>query len=389
MSLAAKTPMNIALMLESDVPGGAEIMILQLAEELRRNGHRPFYVGPENGSGWLRDRFGESGFDCETFSLRRPVDWRCVRGLVRMLRRQQVDIVHSHEFTMSIYGAAAARVIRKPHIITHHSNMYFSKKWRRRAAMRWACRNSHSVVAVSDVTRLELEGGLGLRPGAVGVVYNGVDHTSGARAVVRKEVDALPDELLVVALGTVEIRKGHILLLQALSHIQERHPTLSWRVVIAGDDLGEANNLRAFASEHGFADRLHLLGYRSDIANILAAADLFVMPSIHEGLPMALLEAMIAGLPVVASRAGGMAEAITNDDEGILVSVGDVQELTAALQRAMTVPGEREALSRGARRRAMSAFTLQAMTSVYEELYLSAGNGTPDLEASSYRSQQH
>lgn len=366
------SPLRIALMLESDGPGGAEVMLLRLARELRRRGHHPIHVGPDNGCGWLGERFREIGVERETFSIRRPLDLRCLQGLLRTLRRREVDIVHSHEFTMTVYGAAAARWLGRPHILTHHSNLYFSRRWRRRLAMRWACRSS-ATVAVSKITRSELETHLGLKPGSVGVVYNGVDFRPGAREPVRREFGASADEVLILALGTVEPRKGHILLLRALAELRRRRPELAWRLAIGGQDRFEtAARLRAFAIEHGLDDRLHLLGHRDDIPNLLAAADLFAMPSLHEGLPLALLEAMRAGLPVVASQAGGIPEAVTPGQDGFLVPVGDVPALGHALERLLADSALRTATGERGRRRAEAAFTVQVMTSAYERLYHAA-----------------
>src|SRR5689334_10687465 len=106
---ASQQPLRIALMLESDGPGGAEVMLLQLAEELRRRGHDVLPVGPDNGSGWLAGQFRERGFTPATFSLRRPLDFNCLRGLAHLLRDKRIQVVHSHEFAMAVYGAAAAR----------------------------------------------------------------------------------------------------------------------------------------------------------------------------------------------------------------------------------------------------------------------------------------
>jgi glycosyltransferase involved in cell wall biosynthesis len=101
---------TVALMLESDGPGGAERVLIQLAEELRARGHEVVPVGPSDGCGWLAGEFRERGYNPEVFENRWPVfDPLCVAGLVRKFRRRAVDVVHSHEFTMAVYGAAAAR----------------------------------------------------------------------------------------------------------------------------------------------------------------------------------------------------------------------------------------------------------------------------------------
>jgi glycosyltransferase involved in cell wall biosynthesis len=287
-----------------------------------------------------------------------------------MLKRRDVDLVHAHEFTMSVYGTAAARLLGKPIAITLHSGLYFPSKWRRRVAMRWVCKNAGAVIAVSDITRGQVEDSLGLEPGSVGVVHNGVECLPGDRDIVRTEVGARPDETVVVAVGTVSELKGHIFLLEALDQIGRRRGYEHWRVIIAGQDRGESGRLVEFAMKRGFSDRLHLLGHREDVSNVLAAGDIFAMPSLHEGLPVALLEAMMVGLPVIASGVGGIPEVITSGEEGMLIEKGNSQELAAALDLIMMNPAKRKALARAARGRAQTAFSRDSMVEAYQQLYL-------------------
>ena len=120
--VSASNRLAIAMMIETDGPGGAEILVLQLSEELRRRGHVVHPIGPEKGKGWLSGKLEAQGFDRKTFSLRRPVDGRMLWDLTRTLRKLRVDAVHSHEFTMAVYGCAAARWLRVPHVITMHGD---------------------------------------------------------------------------------------------------------------------------------------------------------------------------------------------------------------------------------------------------------------------------
>jgi len=111
-----KTPdkLRVAMMLESDGPGGAEMMVFRLSEELRARGHTVVPVGPVKGIGWLGDLFRDVGVSPEVFHLKRPVDPGCVRGLMQLFRDHRIDAVHSHEFTMAVYGAAASRLLDLP-----------------------------------------------------------------------------------------------------------------------------------------------------------------------------------------------------------------------------------------------------------------------------------
>jgi len=119
---------TIALMLESEGPGGAEVVVLHLAEELRRRGHTvcPVVLTRATSPGWLEQQYVARGFSPERLGIRGALDWKCLRGLIGILRQRKVTAVHSHEFGMAIYGTAAARWLRLPHVITMHGNMWMT-----------------------------------------------------------------------------------------------------------------------------------------------------------------------------------------------------------------------------------------------------------------------
>lgn len=364
---------TVALMLESDGPGGAENMLLQLAEELQRRGYGVCPVLPAKGLGWLAAECRKRGFEPETFSLRRPLDWRCLRGLIEVLRRREVDVVHSHEFTMAFYGAAAARWLRKPHVITMHGGQRVLSHWRRRIAFRWAMRRSRAVAAVSGATRQLFLDALHLTPDAITVVHNGiVPPPPGNPAAVRRELGLAEGEVLIVSVGNLYPVKGHAVLLEALVRLAERTDLPPWRMALAGRGR-ETEPLKRFAEEHGLGRRIHFLGHRADVPDILAAADVWVMPSLSEGLPLALLEAMFAGKAIVASAVGGIPEVIVSERDGLLVPPRDPAALAAALGRVIASPDVRAALGRAARERAASGFSVAHMTDDYERLYAEAG----------------
>lgn len=361
---------TIALMLESDGPGGAEWLLLRLAEELRGRGHRIVPVGPVRGSGWLGQKFKDHGFEPRTFGLRKPVDWRCAWNLTGMLREAQVDAVHSHEFTMAVYGAVAARLLRVPHVTTMHGNQKMTAAWRRRVALRWSFRNSRAVTAVSHATASQVERDLGLASGTIEVIHNGVPRVSGDPEPIVRELGISADEVVVLAVGNLDRRKGHIVLLQALHGLQDALAPRRWRLVIAAGRGGpERESLEAFADQHGCRDRLTILGQRDDVPNLMAAADVFAMPSLWEGLPLALLEAMIAGKAIVASATAGIPEAITSEEHGILTPPGDVPALTKALLRLLADEDYRTGMAARAGARGLERFTVEAMADGYERLY--------------------
>jgi glycosyltransferase involved in cell wall biosynthesis len=376
--------LRIAMMLESDGPGGAEMMVFRLSNELRKRGHTIVPVGPANGIGWLGDLFREAGISPEVFRIRRPLDPACLQGLVRLFREHRIDAVHSHEFTMAVYGAAASRLLGLPQVITMHGGFKVCKALRRRVALRWAMRNSNHTVMVSRATRRQFASDLGVDEERFTVVPNGVPVTGGSATSVRAEFGIQPDDCVLLAVGTLEHHKGHRVLLEALARLVSTGMNAPWKLIIAGGRGGDQReSLVQFADEEGLYDRVHIVTDRHDIPDLLELADIFVMPSLWEGLPMALLEAMIARKAIIASATSGIPEAIVDGRDGLLVTPGDVGSLSRALRTLVTDRARRETLGAAAAARAHQEFTVQIMADRYETLYAGMsrrvnGNGNGD-----------
>lgn len=358
----------VALLLESDGPGGAEQMLLNLAGELRRRGYEVVPVGPAVGEGWLPARFRERGFEPETYRLSSPVDLRCVTDLMEIFRRRGVDVVHSHEFSMAVFGGLAARLAGLRHVITLHGGRYWAGRWRRRAALRWAFRSSAAVVAVSAASRDDLVDTLGVPREEIQVVANGVPRPQGRARPVRMEMGLDPGDPFVLSVGNLYRVKGHDVLVRALARVAGARPGLRWKAAVAGRGE-EEGRLRGLAAEGGVVERIDFLGFRDDVGALLAAADVFVMPSRSEGLPLALLEAMHAGVAVIATEVGGVPEVVTDGEEALLVPPGDVDALAQALLRVLEDDELRARLVARARRRAEERYSVRSMTDAYEALY--------------------
>ncbi len=327
-------------------------MVFRLSEELRRRGHTVLPVGPRKGTGWMGDMFRKAGFSQETFWLARPIDPACVGRLMQLFRRHSIDLVHSHEFTMGVYGSTAARLLAIPHVLTMHGGLTVTKALRRRIALRWAIRQSGHAVAVSNATGEEFARDLGLRKTAFTVVHNGVPAKTGNAERVRREFG------------------NHRMLLEALVRLQQDGLAVPWRLIIAAGRGGDEHQyLLEYLRAQRLDDRVHIVTGRNDIADLQALADIFVLPSLREGLPMALLEAMVAGKAIVASATGGIPEAIVNGREGILVPPGDLDALAAALRTLLTDPVRRREFAAAALARAHREFTVQVMADTYLAMY--------------------
>jgi glycosyltransferase involved in cell wall biosynthesis len=366
MAYAAR--LRIALLCESGEPGGAESMMLELGKDLRARGHEVLPIAPANGDPWLATQFRLSGFEPETFSVRAAADPVALARVTRVLQRHRVDVVHSHDYYAAVYGATAAWLLGKPHVITMHGTRYHVGRARRRFALRWSAMHSRALVGVSSATATELATELRLPRASVRVVYNGVTHRPGDRERVRRELNLPPDGLLILAVGSLFPVKGHIVLLKALAELAKGADAPRWKAAIAGSGREEAA-LRGFIGQRGLSDRVHLLGFRTDVPDLLAAADVYALPSLSEGTPLALLEAMFAGRAVVASRVGGIPELVGHHEEALLARPGDPSDLAESLMALLADAGLRARLAEAARRRAESRFTLERMTDEYERLY--------------------
>ncbi len=369
MTLVGPTSLRgvcLAHLIESDGPGGAERMLATLAAGLQAAGSENVVVAPAGGEGWLAQELRGTGVRVELFRQDRALSPTFARWLTATLRRHRIALAHSHEFTMAVYGAWAARRAGIPHLFTMHGSRYYAGRLRRRVAMRLAVELSGSVVAVSQSLKGHLSRDLWMRASRIATIPNGARLTTVAQSSLREELKLGNGDQLAVTIGNLYPVKGHGFLLEALALLATRYPRL--HVAIAG--RGELEGpLRARARGLRVDERFHLLGLRSDIGNLLAAADVFVLPSLSEGLPLALLEAMLAERPIVATAVGEVPTVLMDGRAGVLVPPGDAAALASALARLLADPGQARRLSAAAVVRAAEAYSLSQMLERYRSLY--------------------
>lgn len=258
--------------------------------------------------------------------------------LCRALHRSDIQVVHVNSYHPSHYVRLAAWLLRVPVIVDHwHGIARFNRK--RRAICRLLQRFTDLSFAVSEQVRDYIVAQCGLNPARFRVLYNCLDCDHYDRpqpaAQVRREL-GLPGDLPLVGLvARLDHRaKGHQELFGALALLRERQP---FRALIVGGGRRQAE-MAQLVTELGIDHLVHFLGNRTDVPRLLAAMDLFVLPSHSEGVSLAVLEAMAAGLPVIVSRVGGLPEIVHDGDTGLLIPPRDVQALAAALKRLLADP---------------------------------------------------
>jgi glycosyltransferase involved in cell wall biosynthesis len=360
-------PLAIAHLIESDGPGGAERIVAALATALQQAGARNVVFLPADGEGWLARELAGSGVLVETYRLEKPLSPACARSLADSFERHRIGLAHSHEFTMAFYGAWSSWYAGVPHVITMHGSRYYAGRWQRRLALRAAIAGRTRVVAVSHQLARHISRDLCVGQSRIEMVPNGIRFAAPAtRNAIRGELSLSPDDRLVVATGNLYPVKGHCFAIDALARLSERHPRL--HLAIAGrGDLADALTEQARAL--GLGGRLHLLGLRADVPAVLAAGDLFVLPSLSEGLPLALLEAMSAACPIVATDVGEVRAALDDGRAGVLVPPGDASALAAAIDRVLADPDRARILGATARERAAAEYDLTSMVRRYRSIY--------------------
>ena len=358
---------RIAQIIECDGPGGAERVVAHLCKALVGRGAEVVAFLPRGREGWLGQQLRDSDVPIEGFDRRRAFSPGFAAWLTRSLRAHRVDLAHSHEFTFAVHGAWSARRLGIGHVTTIHGGRYWAGALRRRLLFRGALALGGELAAVSETLRGHLAEDLHIPEARIRYIPNGVpSDVAGRRAPLRRELGLDDADRLALAVGNLYPVKGHRVLVDALGALRHRQPSL--HIAVAGRGAEESALLER-ADALGVRDRVHLLGLRSDVADLLAAADLFVMPSISEGLPMALLEAIFARVPIVASEVGAIPDVLEHGAGGLLVPPGDSARLAQAIDEVLANTETATGRAARARENAMSRYSLDAMVDRYVEVY--------------------
>lgn len=316
---------------------------------------------------------GVGTFSCEARS--RVLYPRAFFSLIRILRGQGCDIFHAHLFDPAVVGLTAARATATPgRVLTRHYSNYHTRIRRplHTALDRWCTRCAHHVIAVSNETREHLIKAEGAEPARVTTIHNGIDFervkasTAGARRLVRKELGL--GEVFTFLIGArLHPEKGYSVLFEA-AEILRGLVGDTFRLVVAGKGPF-LDAYKASVEERGLRDVVRFVGFRRDLPDVMLASDVFVLPSVAEAFGLVLAEALYLGLPVVASRTGGIPEVVDDGVDGILVAPGNAVELADTMQGfvlgRIRLPGQGAAAARKVRAR----FDFRSMLSKYEALY--------------------
>lgn len=351
-------------------PDGAERLIVDVLQN--RSDRFRYSVVCIVAGGQMVEELRAIGVPVTVMNRKRGLDFGTLPALMRWYKKERVDVVHTHLYAADSYGRAAAWLAGVPGLFsTRHNTNAWGSRGRRWLA--WLLgRASHKVIGCGEAVGTFLVDVERLPPERVTVIANGINlrrFDAVDRGALRRELGVPESTVLMGVVGRLHEQKGHADLMIALEALNKTHP--DFVCVLAGS--GELKErIEADAQARGLASKVRLIGQRKDIPNVLAGLDLFVMPSLWEGLPMAMLEAMALATPVLSTNVGSIPSVIDDGVDGLLVPPAQPAALTAALQRMMADPGWRRQLGQAGKATVVAHFNAAHTAAAYERLYLEA-----------------
>jgi len=372
--LTPNPALNILELYHDCGPGGAERMILDLCGWLRTQGHRVTVATCREG--WLAQNLRENGIETHVVAKRRLVDFRMVSEILRLAHERRVDVIHTHELPMMVEIAPAALLKGIALVGTLHGRENIAARRRRRMVCRLASRWCRRVVAVSGAMQRFLVEDVRIPRTKVQTIYNGIDISRyggpDTPHHLRQVLGIPPESRVIGTVGSLYPVKGQTFLLQAMARVVRQAPDTVCLLVGRGELLPV---LQREAADLGLTEQAKFLGFRTDIPELLSLMEIFVLPSLSEGLPLSLLEAQAVGKPAVATHVGGIPEVIEEGRTGYLVPPRRPDLLADRILRLLQDPPAARAMGERGRSRIREIFSLEAMAQGYLSLFESCLNG--------------
>jgi len=350
--------------------GGAERMAVHIVLGLNRQRFEPAIVAYSGRYGSdLEQQLDGAGVKTWFLGKGPGFDWRTYYRLHRVFKEFRPDIVHTHVHVMRY--AFPSLVYFKPRLMVHTVNNIAEREIEPRARwlQRLAYRRGVIPVAVAREVANSLQRLYGI--GNSRVVWNCIPtdlyaSPQTSRQAWRVKQGFSEEDVLFVCVARFAPQKNHALLINAFAKGPASDPKA--HLVLAGQGVLRAQ-LQERVNKLGLTSRVHFLGLRTDIPDVLGAADIFALGSDYEGNPLSVIEAMAAGLPIVSTAAGGVPELLQNGKQGFIVEPGQGERLSEAMMTLLKDPGLRQTMGAAAAARAKEKFDVSAMVRAYEELY--------------------
>lgn len=359
--------MKVLHLIESLEFGGAEKVLIHLANRMsaqhqvsvcttKRRGELEGELAPS--VALIHLDFGEGNNPGLPFAIR------------KLLRVNRIDILHIHDWGVFVEGVIATlgtptrvvQTVHGPYIQYAPGYLSRAKKALRHSVERLLSPRICRIIPVSRDIRKYIIDEIGIPASKIEIIHNGISDI-GEPARERKETG---ETVSFITTGRLAEIKNHKLMLEAFALVYREYPAISLTIVGDGDQLA---GLRAFCSSLGIEEAVRFLGFRSDVPDLLARHDVFLLSSRYEGVSIALLEAMCLSMPAIVTDVGGLPEMVTDADSGFVVPSGRPEEYAAAMTRLVVQPSLIDALGARARQRYIDEFSEEIVISKYNAVY--------------------
>lgn len=368
------------ILLYTDTPqiGGAELQMFLLAKFLNKNRFRPILACGKSPAldKWCRN-FNDENIEVLRMNVKHKHDPRHYFQLKKILKNAGIDLMHLHVWNPASgrYGYFAAKKINVPLIVTEHDP--FQLGWLKNEIKKKGLKYVQKIITVSQNNADLLKKIYPEYRDRVFVIHNGIDVTKWLSQLLRKSPEerrkikeeifqAALDTLIIITVAELHERKGLKYLISATADLVKKFSNI--KLVIIGRG-GEKNNLEDLSENLGINDRVIFLGQRKNIAIFLKNSDIFALPSLREAFGMVNLEAMITGLPVVASRVGGISEVVENGKTGFLMEPGNSKNIALTLEKLIIDEKLREKFGQNGKKRVIENFDAKIMAENYQKIY--------------------
>ncbi len=327
--------MKIAHFILSMSVGGGEKLVRSLSQKIDIPGYTN-QVTCFDRIDAFQDEFAACGVDLTLMKRRQCLfDHRLVIPLVRMIKQQNIHLIHAHDLSCLAYAVVAGKLTGIKVIMTEHSRHYIDNALKRRVEKRVLMTGVSRLIEVSsELKQASISKDL-IPEQKITVIENGVDmdlFRSAPRVQLHEELGLSHEQKLILTVGRLEKIKGQQYIVKAMELLSQKVKNL--HLILVGDG-GNRPALETQVRLAGLGESVHFMDVRNDIPGLMAASDLLVIPSESEGLPFVLLEAMAAGLPVVATAVGQIPDILGNDKRGVLVPPKAPQALAAAMDKIL------------------------------------------------------
>jgi glycosyltransferase involved in cell wall biosynthesis len=374
--------MRVAVVIDSLKVGGAQRLVAAYASNAAAHDITPLIISLHRESApVITDAIRSAGIEIVTLPATSLFSVRRFRQLVQLLEDRKIEIVQTHLIYSNILGSAAARVAGVPVIATLHST-HVRGGWKSKQLKRvedlvlrqFATR----ILAVGNMVEAANKTRYGGRK--LDVIPNGIQMPGPvqpeSREQLRRELGSNVSDPIIITVGRFSQAKGYEDMIKAFSLLRDHGKKPVLLMVGSGN---QAESIQAQVDSLNLHESVILAGERQDVPQLLAASDVFASSSHREGLPLAVLEAMMAGLPVVATSVGDIPNVVT-EETGVIVPPHQPEQLAAAIEKLLDDPEQRQLMGRAARQRAIHEYSVDAWmkrhVALYEELLSSKRQGT-------------